>query len=92
MAKKRKGGKRKRKISIFAAAGAAIGIKFLWGAYKSGGVNKAFMALTGYDLVGRTFDIKRASAGIAFFGGAVASMVAAKTGINRYLNIPWFKL
>ena len=92
MAKRRKkGGRRRRKISIFAATGFIVGLKALWDA-RGGGMNQMFLRLTGYDMAAKSFDIKRASAGIAFFGGAAASMVAAKTGVNRYLNIPWFKL
>ena len=97
MAKKRKGGRRKRKISLFAAGGALAGAFFLIDAYKAGGTfkDKAFLmltSLTGINLFSRTFNIWDARAGIAMAVGAGAAMVAAKSGVNRYLNIPFVKL
>ncbi|GAG75602.1 unnamed protein product, partial [marine sediment metagenome] len=38
------------------------------------------------------FNIKDAKAGIALVGGAAASMVAAKTGLNRHMKLPFIKL
>ncbi|GAI66216.1 unnamed protein product [marine sediment metagenome] len=97
MARKKKQGRRKRKISLFAVGGAVAAIAYLWGAQAAGGnfqdkANRMFASLTGIDLFGKTFNIWNAQAGIALVGGAGASMVAAKTGLNRYLNIPMFKL
>ena len=94
MAKKSKGGRRRRKISIFAAAGIVTG---LWQLYKSvvGQSNPAahaMIALTGYNPLAGTFNWKLATAGIPMIAGAGASMIIAKTGLNRYVNIPWFKL
>jgi uncharacterized membrane protein YjjP (DUF1212 family) len=97
MARRKKQGRRKRKISLFAVGGAAAAIAYIWGAVKAGGsmqdkANRIFATLTGIDLFGKTFSIWNAQAGMALFGGAAASMIAAKTGLNRHLNIPWFKL
>ena len=98
MARRRKKGvRRKRKISLLAAGGAVAAFAFLWGAQKAGTgykdkANRIFKSLTGIDLVHRQFNIWSAEAGLALFAGAGGSMLAAKTGLNRYLNIPYFKL
>ncbi|GAG94493.1 unnamed protein product, partial [marine sediment metagenome] len=80
-----------------AAGGAIAAVAYLWSAQSSGGsmqdkANRMFASLTGIDLHGKSFNIWNAQAGMALVGGASASMVAAKTGLNRYLNIPMFKL
>jgi uncharacterized membrane protein len=95
--RRRKGGRRKRKISLFAAGGAVAAVAYLWSAAAAGGsfqdkANRMLASLTGIDLFGKTFNIWNAQAGIALAAGAGASMVAAKTGLNRHLNIPFFKM
>ena len=90
--RRKKGGRRRRKISIFAAAGFIAGLKNLWDGYQSGGTAQVMINLTGYNVASGTFNWRWATAGIPMLMGAAGSMVAAKTGLNRYLNIPWFKL
>ncbi|GAH05178.1 unnamed protein product [marine sediment metagenome] len=95
--RRKKQGRRKRKVSLFAVGGAVAALAYLWSAYAAGGTfqdkgNRMFSSLTGIDLFNKSFNIWDAQAGIALAGGAGASMVAAKTGLNRYLNIPFFKL
>ena len=90
MAKRKKGGRRKQKISIAAAAGMVVGIKELWTAYQAGGGQRVMSALTGWN--GTDFNWRRATATIPMIGGAAVSMVAAKVGLNRYIRIPWFKI
>lgn len=92
MAKRKKGGRRRRKISIFSTAGILVGLKNLWDAYQQGGGTQAMVALTGYNSISNDFDYKRATAGIPMILGPLASMVASKAGINRHVNIPMFKL
>ena len=95
--RRKKNGSRKRKISLLSVGGAVAAIAFLWGAQKAGTglpdkANRIFASLTGINLRARDFNIWNAQAGIALFAGAGASMLAAKTGLNRYLSIPYFKL
>lgn len=88
--KGKKNGRRKQKIPIAATAGMLIGLKNLWDAYQAGGTGRAMRALTGYE--NGIFNWKNASAIIPMAGGAIVSMAASKTGLNRYVKIPMFKI
>ena len=98
--KKRTGGtsmaRRKRKIPLFATAGMGIGLYTLWKELRARPTSEwgtTFTALMfGYGADGK-FDLKRAKAGIPIALGIGGSMVAAKTGANRYTTgIPLIKL
>ena len=89
--RRKKGGRRKRKMSLFATAGIVVGLWQLW-KHRAAGPDGLFLRLTGWNMASKQWEYKRATAGIAFLGGAAASMIVAKTGLNRYMNIPWFKL
>ena len=92
MARRKKSrGRRRRKIPIAATAGMLIGLKNLWDGYKAGGTSRAMICLTGYD-PNYGFNWKWATATIPMVAGAGVSMIAAKSGLNRYINIPIFKL
>ena len=92
MARRKKSrGRRRRKIPIAATAGMLIGLKNLWDGYKAGGTSRAMICLTGYD-PNYGFNWKWATATIPMVAGAGVSMVAAKSGLNRYIKIPIFKL
>jgi len=92
MAQKKKGKSRRRqKIPILATAGMIIGMKNLWDAYKEGGTGRAMISLTGYD-PNYGFNWRWATSSIPMFLGAGGSMVAAKSGVNRYIKVPVFKL
>ena len=51
----------------------------------------AMVSLTGYD-PNYGFNWKWATSTIPMVIGAAGSMVAAKSGINRYIKVPMFKL
>ena len=91
MAKKRKGGRRRQKIPIAATVGMLIGLKNLWEGYKAGGTGRALICLTGYD-ENYGFNWKWATATIPMVAGAGISMIAAKSGINRYIKVPFVKI
>ena len=88
--RRKKGGRRKQKIPLAATAGMIIGIKNLYDAYRVSPAN-AMMALTGLN-VNMKFDWRTATATIPMVAGAGVSMVAAKSGLNRYIKIPYIKL
>lgn len=95
MVKRRKNrGKRRRKIPVFATTGLVLGLYNLYTTWRSHKTNPAFVmqALTGYNMADGTWDYRNATAGIPMVLGPAASMLAAKSGINRYVNVPYFKL
>lgn len=91
MTKKKNSTRRRQKIPILATSGMLIGLKNLWVAYKEGGTHRAMVALTGYD-PNYGFNWKWATALIPMALGGLGSMIAAKSGINRYIRIPYVKL
>ena len=91
MARRRKrGGSRKKGLRIAAGVGIAVGtyllVKDVWtnrgNAQAAAGA--AMRSLTGYNTLTGSFDIKDAKFLIPAVGGCVVSMVASKTGLNRY--------
>ena len=88
---RKKGSRRKQKIPILATAGMIVGLKNLYDGYKEGGTHRVMVSLTGYD-PNYGFNWKWATATIPMVLGAGGSMLAAKTGINRYVKVPYFKL
>lgn len=88
--KKKTGGRRRRKIPIIATAGLVMGLLNFMDKYKESR-HAAMVSLTGYD-PNYGFNWKWATSTIPIVIGAAGSMVAAKSGINRYMNIPMFKL
>lgn len=89
--RRKKGGRRKQKIPIAATAGMIFGLLELKKAYTSGGSHAAMVALTGYD-PNFGWNYKWARATIPMVLGAGVSMVAAKSGINRYVKVPFVKI
>ena len=89
--RRKKGGRRRQKIPIAATAGMVIGLIQLKKAWSAGGSHGAMVALTGYD-PNYGFNYKWATAIIPMVGGAAVSMVAAKSGINRYIKVPFVKI
>ena len=89
--KGKKNGSRKRKIPIIPTALLIMGIKNLYDAYKDGGSDRAFIALTGYDK-NYGWNMKWATAGIPLVGAGVANKVISMTGIRKGINVPWFTI
>ena len=86
--KKKNGGRRRQKIPLAATIGMIAALKMTWDARSS---PMGMMALwTGWD--GSNWKWNRASALMAAGAGGAASMVAAKSGINRYIKIPFVKI
>ena len=93
MAKRRKkGGRRRQKIPIFATAGMIAGLLETYKAYKTGGTSHMVLRLTGYHMDQNLWNWKWATAGIPMIIGPAASMVASKAGLNRYVKVPYIKL
>jgi len=66
-----------------------VGLYVLWKQVKgantpAGKAREAIEALTGYNYQNGVWDIKTATAGIPMVAGVALSMVASKTGMNRY--------
>ena len=89
--RRKKGGRRRQKIPIIATAGMILGLKNLYDSYNAGGIDRAMISLTGYD-ANYGWNWKWATSTIPMVIGAAGSMVAAKSGINRHLRIPYIKL
>lgn len=90
--KHKKSGHRSKKIPVLASAGiAAYGLQAYRG-YKAGGLTEAAAWMIGTDASGKfhaEWLLRDLSPVVV---GAVGSMVAAKSGINRYVKVPMFKL
>ena len=93
--RRKKGGRRRQKISIFGAAGMIVGVYTLITdvmAHKTEAGRFAMIRLTGFDISNGDWNWKNATAGIPMLVGAGASMVAAKSGLNRYIKVPFVKI
>lgn len=97
--KKRNGGRRSRKIPIFAMAGAAITgyniVKVATTPHTDGrAVDHIVYDLTGWNAWTNKWDNKMNAVRTVLPAalGTAGSMLASKSGLNRYISaVPWFK-
>lgn len=84
--RKKKGGRKKRPIRIFATVGLVVGLIQMYRAFQEGGWGRLFISLTGYD-ANYGWNWKWATSSIPMLIGAGMSFAASKLGLNRYSPI-----
>jgi len=91
---KKSRGHSKRKIPIAATLGAvAPAVMIATSGRDARGMAKdAVLAYTGFNVDSKEFHIGSAYGLMAIAAGAGVSMAASKFGLNRYIQVPMFKL
>jgi hypothetical protein len=93
--KKRRGGKRKYSLAAISGAAAALvpPIMQVISGDPVGGASRLAQGFTGFDPTTGQFNPAALMTGLVPLAlGAGVAMLASKTGINRYLNLPFVKI